>query len=193
MVFVDLEKAYDRIPRDLIWWSLRKRGFEDHYITVIRDMYERTKSKVRTLTGSTKEFQIDVGLHQGAALSPFPFTVVLYVLTESIGTDPPNAMLFADDLVICEDTRDKAEYQLERWRDVLERHGLNVSWQKTEYMSPSNTNDAVKKYYVRIHSSILAPSLRLREGQKQIARTECECHGINGEKRRVSFATRKCQ
>ena len=64
MVFVDLEKAYDRIPRDLIWWSLRKRRLEEHYITVIRDMYERSKTKVPTLSGSTKEFQIDVGLHQ---------------------------------------------------------------------------------------------------------------------------------
>ena len=47
MVFVDLEKVYDPIPRDLIWWSLRKRGLEEHYITVIRDMYERSKTKVR--------------------------------------------------------------------------------------------------------------------------------------------------
>ena len=53
-------------------------------------------------------------------------------------------MLFADDLVICEDIREKAEYQLERWIDVLERHGLKVSRQKIEYMPPSNTNDAVK-------------------------------------------------
>ena len=81
MVFVDLEKAYDRIPRDLIWWSLRKRGLEEHYITVIRDMYERSKTKVRTLTASTKEFQIYVGLHQGSALSPFLFIVISDVLT----------------------------------------------------------------------------------------------------------------
>ena len=144
MVFVDLEKAYDRILRDLIWWSLRKRVLEEHYITLIRDMYERSKTKVRTLTGSTKEFQIDVGLHQGSALSPLLFIVIFDVLTESKGTDPPNTMLFADDLVICEDTRDKAEYQLERWRYVLERHGLKGSRQKTEYMPPSNTSDAVK-------------------------------------------------
>ena len=148
MVFVDLEKAYARIPRDLIWWSLRKRGLEEHYYTtVIRDMYERSKTKVRILTGSTKEFQIDVGIHQGSALSPFLFIVILDLLTESIGTYPPNSMLFADDclvLVIFEDTRDKADYQLERWRDGLERHGLKVSRQKTEYMPSSNTNDAVK-------------------------------------------------
>ena len=55
MVFVDVEKAYDRIPRNLIWWSHRKRGLEEHYITVIRDMHERSKTKVRTLTGSTKK------------------------------------------------------------------------------------------------------------------------------------------
>ena len=29
MAFVDLEKAFDRVPRMVIWWVLRKSGVED--------------------------------------------------------------------------------------------------------------------------------------------------------------------
>ena len=48
MVFVDLEKAYDRVPRDLIWWALRKRNIPGAYITIIQYMYKATKTSVKT-------------------------------------------------------------------------------------------------------------------------------------------------
>ena len=60
-------------------------------------------------------------------------------------------------------------------------------------MSPSNTNDTVKLGEEEIPSThTLAPSLPPREGRNEIARTEFDCHGTNGEKRRVLFVTRKC-
>ena len=39
MVFVELEKAYDRVPRDLIWWALRKKNIPEACITIIQDMH----------------------------------------------------------------------------------------------------------------------------------------------------------
>ena len=71
----------------------------------IKDMCERYKRKVRTLTGCTKDIQIDVCFHQGSALSPFLFNVILDVLTECIETGLPNAIHFADNLVIFEEIR----------------------------------------------------------------------------------------
>ena len=38
MVFVHLEKAFDRIPRDLIWWCLGKKGVPEEYAKIVQDM-----------------------------------------------------------------------------------------------------------------------------------------------------------
>ena len=46
MVFVDLEKAYDRVPRDFIWWAMRKISIQEGYVKVIQDMYRGTKTRV---------------------------------------------------------------------------------------------------------------------------------------------------
>ena len=50
MVFVDLEKAYDRVPRELIWWCLRKKGVPEGYVTI---MYNDCDTLVSTRAGDT--------------------------------------------------------------------------------------------------------------------------------------------
>ena len=70
MVFVDFEKAFDRVPRDLIWWSMRKKGIPEQYVAIIQDMYKDIQTRVKTRSDTTEYFDIEVGLHQGSALSP---------------------------------------------------------------------------------------------------------------------------
>ena len=91
------------------------------------------------MEGETECFAIDVGLHQGSALSPLWFITIMDVLTENI-EDPPWAMMFADNLVLCAMTREEVDADLETWRVVFERHWLKISRTKTEYL-PIPTND----------------------------------------------------
>ena len=65
--FVDLEKAYDRVPRELIWYSLRRKCVPEAYINIIRDMYAGCKTSVMTSAGRTKGIELEVGRHQGLA------------------------------------------------------------------------------------------------------------------------------
>ena len=148
MVFVDLEKAYDTIPRDLIWYCLRRRGVPEGYIKTIQDMYENCSTKVRTTSGNTEAIEIQVGLHQGSALSPLLFIIIMDVITEDIGEDTPWAMLFADDLVLCDSSREHLERRLEIWRERMESVGLKLSRSKTEYLPPAGEdgNILMKKY-----------------------------------------------
>ncbi|KAK3575008.1 hypothetical protein QTP86_019658 [Hemibagrus guttatus] len=45
-------------------------------------MYERSRTVVRCAVGQTEEFKVEVGLHQGSALSPFLFAIVMDQLSE---------------------------------------------------------------------------------------------------------------
>ena len=73
MVLIDLEKAYDKIPRNDMWWALGKHKVPAKYITLIKDMYNNVVTSVRRSDVDSDDFPIKIGLHQGSALSPYLF------------------------------------------------------------------------------------------------------------------------
>src|SRR3954469_18261478 len=124
MVFIDLEKAYDKIPWNVMWWALEKHKVLTKYITLIKDMYDNVVTSVRTTDGDTDDFPIKRGLHQGSTLSPYLFTLVMDEVTRDIQVDIPWCMLFADDVVLVDDSRTWVNRMLEMWRQILESKGV---------------------------------------------------------------------
>ncbi|KAK2896145.1 hypothetical protein Q8A73_015633 [Channa argus] len=128
------QKAYDRVPREELWYCMRTSGVAEKYVRVVQDMYESCKTVVRCVVGVTEEFKVEVGLHQGSALSPFLFALVMDRLTDEVRQESPWTMMFADNIVICSESREQVEENLERWRSALENRGMKLSRSKTEYM-----------------------------------------------------------
>jgi len=104
------------------------------YIRVTKDMCRGAKTSVRIAVGDTEVFPIDIGLHQGSTLSPFLFALVLDELTKDIQDEVPCCMLFADDIVLIDETSVGLSGKLEQWRHTLECKGFRLSKSNSEYL-----------------------------------------------------------
>ena len=132
--FVDLEKAFDRIPRKVIWWAMRKLDVEEWVVQFVQNMYNNTRSKVRVNNTYSDELGVKVGVHQGLVLSPLLFTIVLEALSREFCTGTPWDLLYADDLVIIAETEDELRMKLIQWKTNLEAKYLRVNMRKTKMM-----------------------------------------------------------
>ena len=79
MAFVDLEKAFDRVPHDVLWWALRQSGVDEWLVRVIQSMYELEDAVTSVKLGISEsaEFAVKVGVHQGSVLLPLLFIIIV--------------------------------------------------------------------------------------------------------------------
>ncbi|KAK3545295.1 hypothetical protein QTP70_003341 [Hemibagrus guttatus] len=83
-VLENLGKAYDRVPREELWYCMRKSGVAEKYVRVVQDMYERSRTVVRC-------------------------AVVMDQLSEEVRQESPWTIMFADDIVICSESTEQVE------------------------------------------------------------------------------------
>ena len=85
--------------------GLDKHKVPTKYVELIKDMYNNVVTSVRTSDGGTDDFSIRIGLHKGSTLIPYLFALVMDEVTRDIQGDIPWCMLFADDVVLVDESR----------------------------------------------------------------------------------------
>ena len=133
--FVNLQKAYDTVPREMVMATVRWMGVPEAEARMVEAMYERTKGRVVVGSELSEEFPVNIGLSQGSALSPLLVIMVMEIISRKISTkDILKKMMYADDLAIIAESKQDLQEVLEEWKGVFKKHGLRMSLEKTEVM-----------------------------------------------------------
>ena len=177
--FVDLEKAFDRVPREVISWAMRKLGFEEWLVSAVMSVYTNAKTVVRTVYGNSKGFEVKVGMHQGSALSPLLFMIVMEAISREFSVALPWELLYADDLAVIAETEEELIKRLNEWKDNVESKGMRVNMNKTTVMI-SGERQKVRQKAVRWPRGVCSKGV----GSNSLQCTSCQkwvhkkCSGI---------------
>ncbi|XP_047543291.1 uncharacterized protein LOC125075627 [Vanessa atalanta] len=159
LIFIDLEKAFDRrfaartvkelsrnfvLPlgttnSEVIQERLERVGGgrrlkRERRKKLVQDIYTNARTRVRSPAGLTEEFEVGVGVHQGSALSPLLFNLVMDFITKPIQSPLPWNLLYADDIVLIDRSTAELQTTLTAWATAHETAGLKVGRAKTEHL-----------------------------------------------------------
>ena len=84
LIFLDQEKAFDRVDHDFLIKTLKAFGFGDYFIKWIKILYKNIESKVKVNGFTTKTFPIERGVRQGCPLSALLYILVAEVLGREV-------------------------------------------------------------------------------------------------------------
>ena len=147
--FIDLEKAYDQVPRDKLWKVLQEYGVDGQLLRAIKSFYCRPEVCVRINGKQSKPFHVGVGLRQGCVLSPLLFIVYMNWIDKcsqanecaTIGNCKISRLLFADDLVLLSSIESGLQRALNSFADACNTAEMKISTAKTEVLHLSRNPD----------------------------------------------------
>jgi len=115
--FVDFEKAFDRVPREVIRWVMCKLGVEEWLVSADMSIYTGAKTVLRTVYGNSSGFEVKVGMHQGSALSLLLFVMVVEAISREFRVALPWDLLYNDDFIVIAQTEEDLIKRPNEWKN----------------------------------------------------------------------------
>eukprot|EP00752_Nemacystus_decipiens_P010806 g9612.t1 len=120
MCFIDLQKAYDSVDRELLWKVLARAGIPAEMIAVIRKFHVGMRARVRMDDGELSDwFPITQGLRQGSSMSPPLFNFFAAPLEVIVTRFSQDEVIMRDLVYLEEEVRGDGGTQLDRVRRAV--------------------------------------------------------------------------
>ena len=115
--FVDLKKAFDTVPREMVMATLRWMGVPEAEVRMGEGTYERRQQQEwwweKQLQGCEGD---NNGLRQGSVFSPLLFIAVLDLISRNtVVNDAMKKLLYADDLALVTNGKQELQETMEEW------------------------------------------------------------------------------
>ena len=112
--FVDLEKAFDTAPREMMMATLWWMGVPEAEVRMVEGTCQKTTARVVVGEGSSEEFEVKIGLRQGSVLCPLLFTALLDLISrKTVTKDAMKKLLYEDDLALVANGKQALQESLE--------------------------------------------------------------------------------
>ena len=133
--FVDLEKAFDTVPREMVMATLPWMGVPEAEVMMVEGTPEETTARVVVGEGASDEFDVNSALRQGSVLSPLLFIAVLDLVSrKTVVKDAVKKLLYAEDLALVANGKQELQETMEEWNGLFTKHGLKLNLEKTEVL-----------------------------------------------------------
>ena len=143
--FVDFSKAFDTMPRDLLFTKLLSYGVSGKFFNTLKTLYTYDDCCVKVGNKITGTFQANQGVKEGCILSPLLFNIFLSDIVpcfkneecQPLKTDRSETigcLLWADDIVILSESEEGLQKMLQNLSNYMKKNRMEINSKKTTYM-----------------------------------------------------------
>ena len=139
--FIDMQKAFDWVDRNLLYYILLKNGIQGKIFNCIKSFYENYGAYVKINNYYTEPFEIQTGVKQGDPLSPTLFCILIDVLIQEVANLNSGVnidgvkisiLAFADDIVLLAENEKNLDFMLKHVEQWCNKYRLMVNIDKTK-------------------------------------------------------------